>query len=182
MSDTLVLNCSYMPIDRVSWQRAFSLVFAGRAAVVEEYEDWTVSSTSQAFKVPSIIRFLGKASHFFKRGIKFSRQNVYVRDKGRCQYCGARVSRDDFTYDHVVPRKDGGKTVWDNIVVCCLPCNQQKSSKSLQAAGMRLLALPVRPKSLPGAPAYVMSWTDGMPLNWREYLGSINYWTTKLDE
>jgi len=178
--DTLVLNSSYMPINRVSWREALSCIFSGRAEVVEEYEDRTVRSPSTVFKVPSIIRFLSRAVGFFRRGVKFNRNNVYLRDKGSCQYCGKKVTRSGFTYDHVIPRSQGGKTKWDNVVVACLPCNQRKRDRTPAQAGMSLLNKPVRPRSLPGNPAQLV-WENSMPSSWKDYVGTVSYWHDRLD-
>ena len=40
----------------------------------------------------------------------FTRFNVFLRDRFSCQYCG---SRDDLTFDHLLPRSRGGHTTWD---------------------------------------------------------------------
>ena len=178
--DTLVLNSSYMPIDRISWRDALSRILTGRAEVVEEYEGWTVCSPSTVFKVPSIIRFLGKVAGLFRKGVRFNRHNVYLRDKGRCGYCGLRVSRSSFTYDHVVPRHQGGKTTWTNVVVSCLPCNQEKSNRTPRQAGMVLKTKPHRPKTLPGG--FNLSWDDKMPGSWQTFLRNTAYWHGQLDE
>src|SRR4051812_11836 len=110
--ETLVLSASYEPVARVSWQRAISLVFGGKVEVVEEYEDREVRSITFAIKMPSVVRFL-KSVRGRKRAVKFSRENVYARDLGKCQYCNGKVQRHESTYDHVVPRAQGGKTQWE---------------------------------------------------------------------
>lgn len=174
--DTLVLSRDYQPLAQVTWQDAFTYLLSGKAEVVEEYEDRVVHSAYQTWKIPSIIRFLTKAANLFRRGVKFNRQNVWVRDHGECQYCGDKVRRSEFTYDHVIPRAQGGKTVWENIVVCCIPCNQKKRSRAPEQAGMRLRHAPYRPKVLPGVSSEILSWHDGMPRSWKEWIGSVSYW------
>lgn len=177
----LVLNRSYMPLGKVSWQEAFGMVFSGRAEVVEEYADRVVRSAKQTFNVPSIIRFLSKASTIFKRkGVKFNRRNMYIRDSGSCQYCGVNVSLAEFTFDHVIPRSQGGGTSWGNIVVCCQPCNHHKADRTPEQAKMRLRSKPVKPKSLPGDGPRHMAWDTHMPESWKDYLGSVRYWTVGL--
>lgn len=178
--DTLVLNSAYMPIDRISWKDAIANIFTGRAEVVEEYEDWTVSSPTTTLKVPSIIRFLGKVVGLFRKAPKFNRHNVFLRDRGRCQYCGQKVSRSNFTYDHVVPRRQGGKTVWKNVVISCFGCNQKKADRTPEEAGMTLLSKPHKPRSLPGT-NFVVRWVDGMPDSWKDYVVSVSYWNEGLD-
>lgn len=177
--DVLVLNSAYMPIDRISWRDALSNLITGRAEAVEWYADWTVHSPSTEHRVPSIIRFLGKVLGLFRKGPKFNRQNVYLRDKGCCQYCGRKVPKSEFTYDHVVPRKMGGRTTWKNVVIACFPCNQRKADRTPDQAKMRLLNEPVKPRSLPGT-SPIVRWVDGMPDAWKDYVVSVSYWTEGL--
>lgn len=149
------------------------MIFSGRAEIVEEYADRLVRSARKTFKVPSIIRFLSKASTVFRRkGVKFNRKNVYLRDRGACQYCGRNVAMADFTFDHVIPKSHGGMTKWSNIVVACTKCNHRKADRTPEQAKMHLLSVPRAPKTLPGAQRH-MVWSEPMPESWRDYFGSI---------
>jgi hypothetical protein len=48
------------------------------------------------------------------------------------------------TFDHVVPRSQGGRTTWDNIVTACAPCNLQEGrAHAASGPGMLLMARPV---------------------------------------
>ena len=71
-----------------------------------------------------------------RRGIRFSRANVYQRDGYRCQYCRQKFSARELSYDHVVPRAAGGRTCWENIVTACRPCNTRKGSRGCDESGM----------------------------------------------
>ena len=177
--DTLVLSHNFLPLTRISWHRAFNMVMTGRAEVLEEYEDRIISSYSAHWPMPSVIRFVRAAVGYFKRGVRFNRKNIWLRDRGKCQYCGLQVSLREFTFDHVTPQSQGGKTNWKNIVVACMPCNQRKRNRTPQQAGMRLLNTPVRPKSLPTTDLSTM-WGGDMPETWRDYLGTVNYWHGSL--
>jgi 5-methylcytosine-specific restriction endonuclease McrA len=179
--ETLVLNATFEPVARVSWRRAITLLFEGKVEVVEEYDDRFVRSITLQIRMPSVIRFL-KIIRGGKRAIKFSRENVYARDSGRCQYCNLKVARHEATYDHVVPRSQGGITSWDNVVICCVPCNQRKGGRTPDQAGMRLLSRPVKPKKLPETVRITFIYEKGMPTSWRSYLRDIAYWHVKLDE
>jgi 5-methylcytosine-specific restriction endonuclease McrA len=175
---TLVLNVGYQPVARVPWERAIVWTLERIVEVVDEYPDQYIRTPSWSVRMPSIVRFL-KATPRTK-AIKFSRHNVYVRDRGRCQYCGAKVKRDDFTYEHVTPRVLGGRTCWENIVVACVACNQKKAGRTPQQAGMRLLSTPVRPKKLPDV-AREIRFTRDMPESWRSWLRNAVYWDGELD-
>lgn len=196
--ETLVLNSAYMPINRVSWMDALGDLLTGRAEVVEVYEDKTVRSGGSGcpalprsfdplrtgrrgvWKIPSIIRFITKAV-FHRRGVRFNRHNVWLRDKGRCQYCANKLTRAEFTYDHVTPQSKGGQTRWRNIVVACVPCNHRKANRTPREAGMKLRSKPVQPKYLPGQMSPVLSWSEGMPMSWKCFLESVRYWHGDLD-
>jgi len=195
--DTLVLNSAALPIDRIPWWDAIGDLLSGRAEVVETYADKTVSSgtgeldlpwtfeplrtdVEGVWKVPSIIKFLSKAV-FFKRHVKFNRHNVWLRDKGRCQFCNVKLKMDEFTYDHVIPFSKGGKTKWTNIVVACVPCNHKKANRTPAEAGMKLKREPFQPMHQPGQVSPTLRWREGMPLSWKSWLASVSYWHGKLD-
>lgn len=179
--ETLVLDTSYMPVARVHWQRAVTLLFLGKVEVVEEYESELIRSVTFSIKVPSIVRFL-RALRSKKKAIKFSRENVYARDSGKCQYCGCKVPRPEATYDHVVPRAQGGTTHWENIVIACMDCNQRKGNRTPTQAGMKLLSTPVRPKKLNDNLRFTIQWHPSMPASWKDWLASHHYWNDALEE
>ena len=51
----------------------------------------------------------------------------------------------DLTFDHVIPRAQGGVTSWQNVVAACSKCNLKKGSKSLRQCGMVLRKPPRQP-------------------------------------
>ena len=179
-TQTLVLDTAYIPVARVHWQRAVTLLFMGKVEVVEEYEDKEIKSVTFSIKLPSIVRFI-RALKSKRRAIKFSRENVFARDHGKCQYCGVRLARPEATYDHVIPRAQGGKTTWDNVVICCVPCNRTKGNRTPAQAGMTLLSTPVRPKKLPDHVRVTVMWRKGDPESWLQWLSSYSYWNGELE-
>jgi 5-methylcytosine-specific restriction endonuclease McrA len=179
--ETLVLNATYEPLCRVPWQRAITLLFNGKVEVVDEYEDKTIRAVTFELKMPSVVRFLRLLKRR-KPVIRFSRENVYARDGGKCQYCHRSVTRAEATYDHVVPRTLGGKTGWDNIVIACVGCNQRKGGRTPAQARMALKVMPVKPVKLPDALRLTFAWSKGMPTSWRSWLRDMTYWHGALDE
>jgi 5-methylcytosine-specific restriction endonuclease McrA len=179
--ETLVLSARYEPVARVHWQRAVTLLFMGKVEVIEEYDEHEVRSVTFVMKMPSVVRFL-RAVRGKRKAIKFSRQNVYARDGGKCQYCQRKVSRSEATYDHVVPRAHGGRTTWENIVIACVPCNQTKGGRTPAQAKMHLARAPVRPKTLPETMAFTITFQPGMPDSWKTWLQSVSYWNAELEE
>jgi 5-methylcytosine-specific restriction endonuclease McrA len=179
--ETLVLDISYMPHSRISWQDAITKILVDRTVqVIDEYEDKTISTVNWTVKMPSVIRLMKPVKK--KQAVKFSRHAVYARDKGRCQYCGAKVSMREMQYEHVIPRAQGGKTNFENIVVSCLADNQRKGGRTPEQAGMRLLTKPVRPKSLPERGNFDMAYRSSMPGSWKQYLRDEVYWRGELEQ
>ncbi|MBI3180684.1 MAG: HNH endonuclease [Myxococcales bacterium] len=178
--ETLMLDVGYLPLARVRWRRALRLLLAGKVEMVEEYEGRCARAASLELRIPSVVRLL-QVVRRRQGGVRFSRENVWARDKGRCQYCGARVSRLDFTYDHVVPRALGGATRWENVVVSCVPCNQRKGGRTPKGARMRLIGQPGMPKPLPGSLRLTFAWHEGMPTGWKQWLRSVAYWNAELE-
>lgn len=146
-SQVLVLTQQYQPHKIISWQRAVTLVFGDKAEIVETYDE-EISSVSITIKAPSVIRLL-RAIRGSKMVVKFSRINILTRDRFRCQYCGRQLEMKQLNYDHVIPRSQGGRTTWDNVVASCYACNDRKASRTPEQAGMKLRQKPVKPASLP---------------------------------
>jgi 5-methylcytosine-specific restriction endonuclease McrA len=170
---TLLLSQGYEPIKIISWQRAITLLTLDKVEVVEEY-DTEIRATSFIIKVPAVVRLL-KAFRRHAKPVKFSRVNIYARDGHRCQYCGAKCAINELTYDHVVPRSQGGKTTWENIVTCCYACNAKKANRTPAEAKMTLLSKPSRPTWMPAVQIRVSA--RSVPDAWRDYV----YWTGEIE-
>ena len=172
----LVLNAdhrplSYYPLSLWCWQTALKAVFLDRVNIVSEY-DRVVRSPSTEIRLPSVIslkKYVRPA-----RYPAFTRFNLFLRDKFRCQYCGAK---DDLTFDHVTPRAQGGRTTWQNVTTACAPCNLAKGGRLPEEARMWPLIKPYRPTTY-----QLMENGRSFPPNylhdsWRDYL----YWDAELE-
>lgn len=84
-----------------------------------------------------------KQHNYFVPGL--SNKLLFRRDESRCMYCGLEFHHADLTRDHVVPRVQGGKDIWMNVVAACQRCNQRKGGRTPEQAGMALLAVPFKP-------------------------------------
>ena len=164
---TLLLTPWMAPHKIISWERAVILWFLDKVEVLEEYED-VVRSPSISLRTPAVVR-LKKAIRSAKQVVRFSRMNVFARDDFRCQYCGVKKTARELNYDHVVPRKHGGKTVWENIVSSCYACNDRKGSRTPEQAGVVLKKQPIRPRSLPIAVTFRFR-DDEMCELWEPYV------------
>jgi 5-methylcytosine-specific restriction endonuclease McrA len=172
----LVLNAdyqplSYFPLSIWSWQDTVKAVFLDRVNIVSEYEN-TISSPTFRMRLPSVVslkRYVAPAHR-----PAFTRFNVFLRDSFTCQYCG---TPDDLTFDHLVPRAQGGRTRWNNVITACAPCNLAKGGRTPAQSGMF-------PAVLPAEPTVHQLQRNGrrFPPNylhdsWRDYL----YWDAELE-
>jgi 5-methylcytosine-specific restriction endonuclease McrA len=175
MERTLLLNATFEPLKVISWQRAVTLLTQGKVEVIDVY-DREVRGISVSFRLPSILRLLKLATiRRASREVRFSRANIYQRDKYTCQYCGVRHPAEDLTFDHIIPQVQGGRATWENIVTACLGCNNRKGGRTPREAGMRLIRMPARPTWMPVVT--VRFGIRNAPLSWRDYL----YWNVALD-
>lgn len=164
---TLILSSSMQPQSIATWQQSVVLLWQGKGIALESY-DATVSSPSVTFQIPAVLQ-LRRSFETHKSGVKFSRINLYTRDRFRCCYCGEKFIAKGLNYDHVLPRDRGGKTTWMNIVSSCVACNGRKRNRTPAEAGMRMHFKPFKPKTLPlGQPMIVN--LDTVPPLWVPYL------------
>ncbi|MBK1856897.1 HNH endonuclease [Cerasicoccus arenae] len=167
----LVLNRLWQPVNIVGVRRAFSLLMQEHAQALDtsnggfqmmdaaqwiefslenppETEYDTIHTIRMRMRIPSVM-LLREYDRVPSKEVKFNRHNVFDRDDHTCQYCGHNYHERDLNLDHVIPRDQGGRTTWENIVTSCIRCNTQKANKMPHQAGMRLLKKPARPKWRP---------------------------------
>ena len=203
--NVLVLNKYYQAIRVINVRRAFSLLCRQMAEVVHiekdaqgqskwqnlNFADWTeLSQLKKEFEpdeydwihtvrfqiaVPRIIRLLGYEK-LPRQDVKFNRRNIYARDGNKCQYCGKRMPTTELSLDHVVPKSQGGKSTWENIVCCCVKCNVKKGGRTPDQAHMHLITKPVKPKR---SPVINIRLADERYSSWKQFLDTA-YWTVEL--
>jgi 5-methylcytosine-specific restriction endonuclease McrA len=71
------------------------------------------------------------------------------RDGGVCQYTGKLIGKSEGNIDHVIPRAQGGKNTFENMVWAEKNVNSKKADKTPDQAGLKLIRKPVSPKSVP---------------------------------
>lgn len=179
-SRVLVLNRNFQPIHITNIQRAFSLLYLGSAQamgpdfVLFDFPRWAslppipgervIQTIHQTILVPQVI-ILKVYDRLPKTQVRLSRANIYARDDYQCQYCGMCPERVQLNLDHIIPRSRGGKTSWDNLVCCCIPCNLKKGNRTPAEAGMRLIRTPTRPRFNPQ-----FRTTGAFPDSWMPFL------------
>ncbi len=162
----LVLNASYEPIHVCAVRRALILLVKGMAHT-EESGDGHVRSPSRTLAVPSVIRLV-EYRRIPRQMRAISRKNILMRDQHTCQYCCREFGAGDLTLDHVVPRSRGGNNTWENLVACCLRCNNRKGDLLPQEASMTLARQP-KPFSLHTSRS-LMRQMGSHQVTWRKYL------------
>ena len=177
MEQTLLLNASYEPLKIVHWQKAVTLWCQGKVEVISVY-DREIHAVSFSLKLPSVIRLLRyiKIKRRFDY-VPFSRANIYARDGHECQYCGDEFSTSELTFDHVIPRAQGGRTMWENVATACAPCNLRKGGRTPNEAHMHIQREPIRPTSWQLQEHGRAFPPNYLHASWRDYL----YWDVELE-
>ena len=192
----MVLNRHYVPVNITSVKRAFIMLYGGVAkAVGRNYEtfdfdswaqitalkeDETIKTISKAIKVPRVI-ILVRYDRMPRKETKFNRINIFKRDGDTCQYCGRKSSRSELTIDHVIPRSLGGKSIWENVVCCCMECNRRKGGRVPEEAGIKLITKPKKPLWNPFSGISVKATRYS---EWEPFLSFVDmsYWNAELEE
>lgn len=147
MNDTLVLDMNWKPTGFMTWQNAVKLYWEDRANIIKEDESGKLlRSPSFEMGMPRVIQVKNAWTKRRKMSVPCSRRNIYMRDEGTCQYCGKHVSTQEFQIEHVIPRCQGGITIWTNVVAACQRCNKNKAGQTPKQAGMTLISQPYTPK------------------------------------
>ena len=194
----LVLNRLWQAVNTCSVRRAFTLLYQGHAQVVasdgsnnfltHDFESWRqfsqdfpepemVNTISLKIRIPRIIVLL-LFDRLPKKEVKFTRHNVFERDRNTCQYCGKVFDRTELNLDHVLPRERGGQTTWENIVCSCIPCNTRKGNRLPHEAGMQLIRKPKRPRWRPFVNVSISSHPHE---SWKHFL-DLAYWNVELGD
>ena len=196
-ADVLVFYKSFLPVHITTIRRAFCLLYAGLAKAVNaqyetfDYESWqhlsierndeTIGLVNRVIKVPRVI-LLVAYDRVPKRRVRFSRYNIFARDRNTCQYCGKTLPRSELNLDHITPRSQGGISTWENVVCSCHVCNRRKGGKTPEEARMKLITRPRKPT---WTPPLNISLREIMHKEWVPFLDfmvDVSYWNTELLE
>jgi 5-methylcytosine-specific restriction endonuclease McrA len=181
----LVLNADYRPLSTwplslITAQEAISALWRERVTVVETWEGAFFRSPSQTIAVPKVIALVDYAD--VHSNPKCNRRNIFLRDRFCCQYCGQRFETSQLTYDHVIPRSKGGRTVWSNILTACISCNGEKKDQMPNYSGRK--RSPLRPLKTPRQPTnaeLLRAGLDTLSSDIVEDFGSALYWGVELE-
>lgn len=163
--EVLVLNSDYAPLNTCNLRRAISLVYLGKVDVLH-IDDRQVRTLRGRVDTPSVIRLRTHIRRPMPE-LRLSRRSVLARDNYACQYCGQ--SGKDLTVDHIIPKRMGGPTTWENLVCCCKKCNTKKGDKTLLQIGYTLAREPRKPKYVPFI-SLTKYMSGSRNREWRDYL------------
>ncbi len=139
--------------------------------------DDVIHTISIRIRVPKIIVLLF-FDRFPTKEVKFTRNNLFERDRNTCQYCGRHFERKDLNIDHVIPRHHGGRTTWTNVVCSCIPCNRRKANRTPEQARMRLIRPPRKPR---WRPFIEITFSQTADHSWRHFI-DLAYWNVELGQ
>jgi len=104
MERVLLLNATYEPCGHFLAESGHA-PHPRKVEVLETYNR-VVNRSPSPFVCPR-----SQAPHsrpFSRADLRFFAQNIYLRDRCQCQYCGKVMDVGRLTYDHVVPRSSAG--------------------------------------------------------------------------
>ena len=192
-TNVLVLNRLFQAIQVTTVRRAFCLFYKGQVRAVNSdyttcaWQDWvdvppqpdedSIVTPTFRVRVPRVILLID-FDRLPRHEVRFTRKNIFYRDRNRCQYCGHKFQTRDLNLDHVVPLSRGGRSTWDNVVCCCISCNSRKGGHLPEESGMRLTHIPTRPR---WHPLVKVSFASGQYPVWKNFL-DVAYWNAELHQ
>lgn len=122
-----------------------------------KWEDWIqlpirqcdleIRTSKLAIRVPTIIVSSRYSDVPIKR-FRPTKNNIWLRDKGICQYSGKKLKPEEANIDHPFPKSRGGPNTWENMVLCHKEINSKKGNKTPEEAGLKLIKEPKEMKPI----------------------------------
>ena len=190
---TLVLGSDNQPmgypLTLLNAKDTVNMLMLDRAEVVTLSNRYILRGDKDPFQLPSVVRLRHNLHNIMAAvPVPFSRFNLAVRDESTCQYTGQILSwwDDDFklraTFDHVIPKVEGGQTCWLNAVLSSAWANSRKGDDPLETflekykdKGVSLNRRPWEPTPADMLSLAVTNWRTNafMPEDWIEFLENI---------
>lgn len=171
MTAILLLNADFRPIRTIPLKRAVSLLSKDAVDIIETVPGRLLRSATSSQPFPSVIR-LRYFVNVPQRNAVWSRRAVFSRDNYTCVFCGAKLTRETATVDHLIPqetcRKQGIRaSTWGNTATACEVCNRRKANRTMRDAGMKFFDPKFEPKT-PRTNYLVLS--GDIPEEWKSYI------------
>lgn len=168
----LMCDAAGLPVEWIHWQAAATLYSRNKVTWEAGTEFFVLSGGTRhdglqsSLRVNSIIAVKDRSKKF-TRVPPLTNRLLFLRDGFCCLYCSKKFPASKLSMDHIHPRKLGGRYEWANAATSCLPCNARKDCKTLEQAGLRLLAVPY----VPDHSSYLLLMASG-----RRILGDQQAW------
>jgi hypothetical protein len=139
----IAVDRNYVPMMEVARRKAIRAVASGRAMVLDPRS----LDRHENLRGTLVLIIFPHAQACTESRLLMGRldRRVMRRDHYTCQYEGCSNRAD--TIDHIIPVCQGGRATWQNLVACCLVCNQTKGGRTPDQAGMRLKKVPEGPRA-----------------------------------
>lgn len=133
--------------------------------IAYKWDDWiklpvephhlAISTTSGAIRCPLVL-LEASYKQMPLKAPKLTTRGILERDGFRDQYTGERLTPEEASVDHVIPKHvwktrglKGSPNSWENMVACHKRRNHNKGCKTNGSMGMVLTKKPRAPKQLP---------------------------------
>jgi 5-methylcytosine-specific restriction endonuclease McrA len=161
----LVLNRLWQAIDVTTCETALCNLYRGVHTAIDmetlrpvTFDEWltlpirandkSIGTVYGFIRVPTVIACVSY-DKMPQKTPKLSAKSIRRRDGNRCQYTGKLLGPGEGNLDHVIPRKRGGKNIWENLVWSAKKVNQRKADRLPHEAGLKLIRPPVAPRPVP---------------------------------
>ena len=113
---------------------------------VRPYDDF-VNSPNRRVRIPPVV-VCGNYEKIHHKKVLFpTKNNIWRRDNYTCAYTGKKLTKDELSVDHIIPKSRGGGNTWTNLITCEKATNVLKADRTPKEAGMKLLFKPLRPEN-----------------------------------
>lgn len=136
--------------------------------VIRDFSEWQnldirpydqyIGTAKKPIRLPTIIICARYDQIPLKRVVFPSKSNIYKRDNFTCGYSGKKLSKDQLSIDHIIPKSRGGLNTWENLITCDKELNRKKDNQTPQEAGLKLLWKPFKPAGALNFPYMKKEW------------------------
>jgi 5-methylcytosine-specific restriction endonuclease McrA len=157
---TDIVSGSAHPVDVTYYQNKHGEVDLEKVeslTVVKDFDEWAtlpvrpyddyVNTPNRVFRVPPIVVYANFKHIIHKQMLFPTKNNIWKRDNYTCAYTGKKLTRDEVSVDHIIPKSRGGKNTWENLITAQKAINVFKADRTPQEAGLELLFKPYRPNN-----------------------------------
>lgn len=113
---------------------------------IRPYDDF-IQTTKGPVRIPQVV-ICSRFDKIVFSKVQFpTKANILKRDNYTCVYTGKKLSKDEVSIDHILPRSRGGKDTWENLVCCDRELNIWKGDRIPSECKLKLRYAPFKPKN-----------------------------------